>query len=256
MSLALPSLHKLSLRSDSKRPARAEHVAAILDDPEMPPELLERIERLTLDRRRGPDHSNCIFVRWEVKRFQAIKNVAVFLTMRRNNVTRADGQLLRAAVLDRLAERGTPVQQSQMNYFPPPTPPVAFDVRNTIGLAFWVGESATPRRGLTVDVAVALLTQAVDSFAARTNRMIVANPPHSDQSVSVVDGHATTSQELKLCAITPGTPGFLGRVVAKSLQTNNGPPAEDVGAILGPPATSAPPRAAAREPFRYAGEPE
>jgi len=239
MSGAHPSLHKLSLRDDGTSPRRAERVGTILDDPNMPPDVPERIERLTLNRRRGPDRSNCILVQWTVGRYPDVKSLSITITMRRDNVTHEDGQLMRASVRELLAARGTPIHQSIMRYWPPPNPPVSFDARNTIGMSFLLDESATPRRGMKVDGAVALLNQAVGVFAARTDRMVVPNPPGSDQLVRRVNGFPTTSRQLKLCAITPGTPGFMGRVVAKSLQDDGGPPALDVGALSDAPATPA-----------------
>lgn len=225
MSGALPSFHKLSLRSDDERPARAERVDAVLDDPEMPPDLLKHIQRLVRDPRRGHDPKDCFVLLWDAFPEERQRPTGVqVLTARAHSpaVRSSDAHNLRACVDQLLAARGGPSPLDA--YQAPPAHEPASGAPLHLKYRFAWARSTQPQKGLNRTVLADLAAAATADFAARTDRRVDHAWNAMVPSAFSRDG---TTLQYKLCGTLPGADNFLGKVVAKSLRP------VDVGASCG-----------------------
>ena len=225
MSLALPSLHKLSLGGDGERPVQAERVDTILDDPEMTPDLLRYIQRLVRDPRRDHDPNDCLILLWDAFPEERQRPTGVqVLTARAHSpaVRGSDAHDLRACVDQFLVTRGGPLPLDA--YQAPPAHEPASRADLHLKYRFLWAKSTQPQKGLNRTVLADLAAAATADFAARTDRRIDHAWNAIVPSLSSRDG---TTLQYRLCGMPHGAEDFLGKVVAKSFR------AADVGASCG-----------------------
>lgn len=219
--MSLPSLHNLSVKGTD--------VGVILDDPDMPRDTLEHIERLTLDSRRGVVDGECIIVKWTVTPHGAISGRHVMISVQLSGlgVRPSDGELMRGAIDAALLARGGPLPIDKS--LEVKTVRVGHGERRvTYDLDYifnWAGTKAVTR-GLNLLVASLLMDPVLLAFADTTGRHAVP----AEWITPDIKTPGLWEHRTRLCAINPGEPGFLGKVAAKALRHSS---AKDVAADVG-----------------------
>ena len=235
--------------ADAYAHADAMDIGALLDDEAMPSKLLRKIETLTLDRRRprpaGVRPTGCLTVGWRVESFHRKDPPRLEIALKLRDVgarPRAEGELLRVCLMEAFEALGTPIHADGPTTYweasPLPDPADPAGRRTSVFVNFWVVQTMAaghPERGITFRGASALMSHVVGAFAARTDRVADVLSPHST-TTSMLQFRAET---LRLCSIVPGETGFLGRVVAKSLQSPHEPAATPTTPTVGMPSISA-----------------
>lgn len=214
----LPPLSALAARAGTTAA-----VGTILDDDQLPDELLKKIETMVLDERRGyldSTPSQCIRLYWtlvyeeEPREFQLKVVVRPFAT---TTLTQRDFDFMKASFKSAVfgafsGRRPLPFQRTRMmgRWWEDWLSSLRMHLGNgsfLVEATLTAKDGQRKKVGVTRDEVWALVEAITASFAGATGRAITPDPYASEPNERV----------MQLCPIRPGEPGFLGRVVSKSL---------------------------------------